>query len=126
MCANCVFKKNQYGPLGESITLRYQRGLFLPEAGVSDLDKLAREARVDEAFLRLLQQFSDQGRNVSHQSKANAYAPREFAGEAAAKKQGIRKSEFEEAMRRLFASKKIHVENYGRPSSPHYRFAIKD
>jgi AAA domain/Primase C terminal 2 (PriCT-2)/RepB DNA-primase N-terminal domain len=25
------FKKNQYGPLGESIVLRYQNGLFLPE-----------------------------------------------------------------------------------------------
>ena len=121
-----VFKKNQYGPLGESITLRYQRGLFLPEAGVSDLDKLAREARVDEAFLSLLQQLAEQGRNVSHQSKANAYAPREFADEAAAKKQGIRKPEFEKAMRRLFESEKIHVENYGRPSNPHYRLAIKD
>jgi hypothetical protein len=39
------FKKNQYGPTdGETIVLRYQRGLFLPEAGVSNLDKLAREA----------------------------------------------------------------------------------
>ena len=25
------FKKNQYGPIGETIVLRYQRGLFLPE-----------------------------------------------------------------------------------------------
>ena len=123
---NSFSKKNQYGPLGESITLRYQRGLFLPEAGVSDLDKLARDARVDEAFLSLLQQLAEQGRNVSHQSKANAYAPREFADEAAAKKQGIRKPEFEKAMRRLFESEKIHVENYGRPSNPHYRLAIKD
>jgi RecA-family ATPase len=29
------FKKNQYGPRGESIVLRYQRGLFLPEAGIA-------------------------------------------------------------------------------------------
>ena len=27
------FKKNQYGPLGETIALRYQNGLFLPVAG---------------------------------------------------------------------------------------------
>ena len=27
------FKKNQYGPIGETIVLRYQRGLFLPEGG---------------------------------------------------------------------------------------------
>jgi RecA-family ATPase len=39
------FKKNQYGPLGESIILRYQRGLFLPEAGLSNLEKLARQTK---------------------------------------------------------------------------------
>jgi RecA-family ATPase len=39
------FKKNQYGPTGETIVLRYQHGLFLPEGGMSNLDKLAREKR---------------------------------------------------------------------------------
>src|SRR5580700_5742268 len=29
------FKKNQYGPIGGSVVLRYQRGLFLPEGGAS-------------------------------------------------------------------------------------------
>ena len=33
------FKKNQYGPKGESMVLRYQRGLFLPEGGASNLDQ---------------------------------------------------------------------------------------
>src|SRR5262249_42200052 len=37
------FKKNQYGPIGETIVLRYQGGLFLPESGLSSLDTLARE-----------------------------------------------------------------------------------
>jgi RecA-family ATPase len=38
------FKKNQYGPRGETIVVRYQNGLFLPERGMSNLDKVAREA----------------------------------------------------------------------------------
>jgi RecA-family ATPase len=42
------FKKNQYGPMGETIVLRYQRGLFLPEGGMSNLDKLAREQKAVE------------------------------------------------------------------------------
>src|SRR6478672_9247708 len=36
------FKKNQYGPRGDNIILRYQRGLFLPDAGVSNLDRATR------------------------------------------------------------------------------------
>ena len=51
------FKKNQYGPIGESIVLRYQRGLFLPEAGVSSLDKAAREQKAEEVFLALLARY---------------------------------------------------------------------
>ena len=52
------FKKNQYGPLGESIVLRYQHGLFLPEAGVSDLDKAARTAKAEDVFMDLLRRFA--------------------------------------------------------------------
>jgi RecA-family ATPase len=84
------FKKNQYGPLGESIVLRYQRGLFLPEGGTSSLDKLAREAKADELFLDLLRRFAGQGRNVSEKPTARNYAPTEFADEADAKKHNIR------------------------------------
>ena len=40
-----AFKKNQYGPTANTVVLRYQRGLFLPEQGGS-LKKLARQARV--------------------------------------------------------------------------------
>src|SRR5262245_32424190 len=33
------FKKNQYGPTGETIVLRYENGLFLPMAVVTSLEK---------------------------------------------------------------------------------------
>src|SRR5262249_13469293 len=46
-----IFKKNQYGPTAETIVLRYQNGLFLPVPGVTSLDKLAREAKADDAFI---------------------------------------------------------------------------
>jgi RecA-family ATPase len=119
------FKKNQYGPLGESVVLRYRSGLFLPEAGVSNLDKVAREAKADETFLALLKRFSSEGRNVSNKSSANAYAPTSFAKEAEAKDAKLRKADFEEAMRRLFADGRIRVEEYGRPSRPNSRLALR-
>src|SRR5215831_2714961 len=41
------FKKNQYGPTGETIVLRYQRGLFLPERGLSTIEQAARQGEVE-------------------------------------------------------------------------------
>jgi len=119
------FKKNQYGPIGETVVLRYQRGLFLPEVGVGSLDKLAHEAKAEEMFLDLLRRFSSQGRNASDKPSAHNYAPAAFAQEADAKTQSIRKPDLDAAMRRLFATNKIHVESYGRPSRPYTRLAIK-
>ena len=119
------FLKNQYGPRGETLVLRYQRGLFLPEMGVGGLDKLAREAKADEVFLDLLRRFAGQGRNVSHNLSSPTNAPAAFAGETEAKKFRLGKDDFKNAMSRLFAADKICVEEYGRPSRPYSRLAIK-
>jgi RecA-family ATPase len=119
------FKKNQYGPLGESIVLRYQRGLFLPEGGITKLDSIAREARADDLFLYLLRRFVGQGRNLSHSATANNYAPTAFADEPDAQKSGLRKADFKAAMSRLFAADKINIEQYGRPSRPASRLSVK-
>jgi RecA-family ATPase len=120
-----VFKKNQFGPMSASIVLRYRSGLFLPEHSISGLDKLAREAKAEEVFLSLLKRFASEGRNVSHNANSKTYAPTAFAHEAEAKKLQLRKADLEAAMRRLFEAKKIYVENYGRPSRPYSRIAIK-
>jgi RecA-family ATPase len=119
------FKKNQYGPRGETLVLRYQRGLFLPEGGASSLDKLAREAKADELFLDLLRRFAGQGRNVSATPTAPNYAPTTFADDPAAKQHNLRKADFKDSMARLFNTGKVYVENYGRPSRPASRLAVK-
>jgi hypothetical protein len=89
------FKKNQYGPRGKNIVLRYQNGLFLPEGGVSGLDKLAREAKTDQLFLDLLRRFAGQGRNVSQIPTAPTFAPAAFCKEADARALGLRKPDFD-------------------------------
>jgi RecA-family ATPase len=116
------FKKNQYGPIGETIVLRYQRGLFLPEGGLSNLDALAREQKIEEAFLAILARYEREGRNASDKATSHNYAPTAFAKEAEGK--GIRREHFVAAMRRLFASGKIHIEDYGRPSRPLSRLKL--
>jgi RecA-family ATPase len=120
-----LFKKNQYGPRSENIVVRYQNGLFLPERGLSNLDKAQREAEAERIFIDLLKRLSDAGRNVSHKDSSPNFAPKVFVAEAEAKEARLRKTDFEEAMRRLF-HKKIVVEEYGRPSNPHERLAVKN
>jgi RecA-family ATPase len=108
------FLKNQYGPKSDAIAVRYQRGLFLPEHGMASLDKLAREQKVDEVFLALMARMDSEGRNVSDIPQARNYAATVFPKEREAK--GMRKADFESAMRRLFEAGKLHVESYGPPS----------
>jgi RecA-family ATPase len=115
------FKKNQYGPKGETIVLRYQRGLFLPEPGVGALEKLAQEQRDDELFLTLHAQFEKQGRRASDRPTSPNYAPTLFSKDPRAN--GTRKDRLANAMGRLFAANKIHVVQYGKPSRPYFEIA---
>jgi RecA-family ATPase len=119
------FKKNQYGPTGEAIALKYQGGLFLPLPGASSLDKLAREAMADDVFLGLLRQFTAQNRNVSDKPTAPNYAPTMFAKETAAASERIKKPDLEAAMRRLFKDNRICVVEYGRASRRASKLAPK-
>jgi RecA-family ATPase len=120
-----VFRKNNYGPVSASVVLRYQRGLFLPLAGMASLDKIAHEAKAEEVFLDLLKRFTRDNRNVSHRSGAN-YAPALFAREEEAKGAGLNSKSLEAAMRRLFRAEKIWNEPCGKPSRLTYRIGRKD
>jgi RecA-family ATPase len=117
------FKKNQYGKISDSIVLRYQAGMYLPVPGAS-LDKLARETKAEEIFIELLRRLTAENRYVSDK-KSSIYAPAVFAREDEARKAGISSADFAEAMRRLFAAKKIWNEPCGKPSRPSYRIALK-
>jgi RecA-family ATPase len=110
------FKKNQYGPRGENIVLRYQHGLFLPEAGTSSLDRAVRSAKAEEVFMCLLRRYGAEGRNVSENKNAPTYAPAKFEKEDEAKKFRLKKGELEQAMRDLFRTQKIRIEPYGKTS----------
>ena len=113
--------KSNYGPVGQTIVLRWNNGFFVPVTGANDLERLAAEQTVDNLFLVLLARFTRQGRNVSDKRTSNGYAPLCFAGDPEAKTAHVSKQAFANAMDRLFASDKIHVETYGRPSRQYSR-----
>jgi RecA-family ATPase len=108
--------KSNYGPIGETITLRWSNGLFLPVAGMSSFERAAAERNAEDLFLNLLDEFNQQGRNTCAKPTAPTYAPTLFAKERKARKARIYKSDLEAAMRRLFEANKIGLETYGAPS----------
>jgi RecA-family ATPase len=110
------FKKSNYGPVSKAIALRWDQGVYKTVAGIDSLDKMAAEQNADRLFVALLDRFNDQGRNVSEKGASKNYAPTVFSKEAEAKKYGIKKGDFEGAMRRLFAASEISVQSYGAPS----------
>jgi hypothetical protein len=75
--------------------------------------------------MELLRRFAGQGRNVSDKPNANQYAPKIFAAEDEAKKYQIKKSELEQAMRDLFRTDRIVLEQYDKPSRALWRIAVK-
>jgi RecA-family ATPase len=106
--------KNNYGPTGEEFRVRYKRGVFVPlDATARSFQVVAGQAKVDDTFLSLLAAFEAEGRHVSATPSAN-YAPAVFAKDGRA--EGVTKHGFVEAMSRLFAAKRIHVEEFGRAS----------
>jgi RecA-family ATPase len=119
-----VFKKNQYGPISESIILHYEDGMYLPISTTGSFNQAMQEARADEIFLDLLRRFTRENRFVSTKP-SSSYAPAVFAREAEATHEVITSKMFEAAVRRLFKAGKIWNEPCGKPSRPSYRIAVR-
>jgi hypothetical protein len=98
--------KNNYGPDDETLRLRWERGVFVPEGSQSPLSRLAAEASVDELFLQLLDKFVAQGRDV-RETTGSGYAPGAFADDPDAKAASVKTRAFAAAMARLFGAGKI-------------------
>jgi hypothetical protein len=111
------FMKSNYSTIADSITMRWRDGVFVPEAKPGSLEKIAADAKADEAFMTLLARFTREGRNVSPNPSSPTYAPTTFAKEGI----GFNKLHLGDAMRRLFKAEKIKAETYGKSSRPYQR-----
>ena len=107
--------KSNYGPPGEVVRLRWQRGVFVPDGGPSTLERAATEAKVDDAFLRCLDTKIAQGIAVVP-TKGRGYAPALF--EPMPEASGFKSKALALSMERLFSARRIKVETSGPPSKP--------
>lgn len=108
-----VVMKSNYGPKGEAVRLRWDRGGFAPDGGLSPLDRIAAEAAIDHAFLKCLDTKNAQGIPVSHLTGRN-YAPAIFEGMTEAK--GFKRKAMAISLERLLSAHQLKVETSGPPS----------
>jgi RecA-family ATPase len=118
-------KKSNYGPINETIVLRWKDGVYIVEPGKGTFERLAAEAEIDDLFIKLLRRFAERGRNVSDKVSPS-YAPTVFAGEPEARKAKVNKQAFAEAMARLFASGRLRVVTEGPASRVRSRIVETD
>jgi RecA-family ATPase len=105
--------KSNYGVPGGKIDLEWKNGIFVPVHGATGLNKMAAEAKVDDAFIAILKKFTAQNRTCSP-NPGPTYAPVMLAAEPEAK--GSTKAAFALAMSRLLSANAIHIATFGPPS----------
>lgn len=100
-------KKNNYGPVGQQIVLTWRDGIFV---SVDMPTGEARTAKAAYVFMKLLEQFSAQGRRVNTSGGAQ-YAPKAFAEHPEA--DGVTKAAFKAAMEMLLSKGAIALVETG-------------
>jgi RecA-family ATPase len=116
-------RKANYTAQGESLTVKYENGVFVPQGTAGALDRKAHERKAEEVFLELLSAYTAQGRYVSP-SPCSTYAPKEFETEEAALKAGLNKAMLKLAMKRLFATGRLAIGQHGKESDPRKHIEI--
>jgi RecA-family ATPase len=102
--------KSNYGPRGEKQKLRWEDGCYVLESSAPSLRQAAAATKIDDLFMRLLEERNAQGRWVTP-NKAVGYAPKELAAMPSA--DGCTAAALANAMERLLAAKEISVETFG-------------
>lgn len=115
--------KNNYGPTGEKITLRWERGVFVPESAAAPSPaRAAAENNAQQVYLDCLDVATSQGRNV-FPGTGKGYAPKVFAEMPEAK--GTSAKALAAAQERLFSAGMIWNEPFGPPCRNSRRIARK-
>jgi RecA-family ATPase len=106
-------KKANYSRTGAEIAVRWQDGVFIPEAVETGLDRMATGIKAERVFLKLLRQHAEQGRRVNAAGGTN-YAPKVFAAHPDA--EGCSKRALGQAMEALLGARKLRISHEGPPS----------
>ena len=115
--------KSNYARTGAEIALTWQSGVFVADAPVTGLDRVATSAKAERVFLKLMREFTEQGRHVNHSGGAT-YAPKLFAEHP--KVEGCTKRALKLAMDGLLDVGKVKIATDGPPSKRRSFLALPD
>ncbi len=105
-------KKANYASIGDTIKLRWQNGILVPQDSMPS--RFPRP--VEDVFLALLDAHNGANRRpLSESNNATNYAPRVFSRLPDRERDGYRSGDFQHAMETLFKGRKIVSVTYGRP-----------
>jgi RecA-family ATPase len=102
--------KNNYGPIGEKVRLRWERGVFVPVTSPGSLERAAAEADTEAAYMACLDAYRARGLEVGAQP-GKAYAPAIF--EKMPQANGHKSTVLAKAQERLFNAQRIEVKQIG-------------
>jgi glycine cleavage system regulatory protein len=88
--------------------LRYQGGLFLPEHGLSTIERAARDAEAEQTIMTIGKKLQARGQEFSPMPQAHTYAPTVIVRDVDAK--GFKKAELVAAFDRLLDQHKVEIE----------------
>jgi RecA-family ATPase len=114
-------KKANAARRDETIELRWRDGVFVPKNISTGIIGSIERQTCERVFLDLLDKVTAEGRHVSESHNAPNYAPKLFGRRP--DREGFQKADFDRAMQRLFAERKIAVSTY-RNASRHERDCI--
>lgn len=107
-------KKANYGRIGAEIRIKYEDGRFAPDVSLNSetgLDRMSASAKAERVFIKLLDQFTADGRYVSSHP-GPTFAPSNFADHPGS--EGCTKRALLGAMNMLFQRGRIENATHGR------------
>lgn len=104
-------KKANYGAIGGEIAMTWKAGVFVLDGTPEQLDRMAAGAKAERVFMRLLADFTAQGRYVSA-NPSSSFAPTVFA--AHPKAEGMTARALKAAMNALFDRREIVNSTHGK------------
>jgi RecA-family ATPase len=107
--------KSNYGPIGEEVNLKWDRGVFVPEGSISTVERAAAERKVDDVFLKCLRIKTAQGASPNSLKSSPYYAPKMFKNMREC--DGITVKGFAFAMDRLLSAGHIKIGKTAGPPS---------
>jgi RecA-family ATPase len=114
-------KKANYALRDDTIDLRWNNGVLIPIAADTGIIASINRRSAERVFLDLLAALTAENRHVSESKHSGNFAPRVFANRPDREK--YKQEDFHGAMERLFAQRRIIVEEYGRAHDRRTRIA---